>query len=431
MNMNDMILVSVDDHVIEPPDLFKNHLPAHLLDRAPKMQSTKNGSDSVDSWIFEDRVVPNFGLNAVVGRPLNEYGMEPSSYSQIREGTYDVKARVDDMNVNGILGSICFPTFPHFAGSFFLKAKDKALTLAVIQAYNDWHIDGWCAAAPGRFIPLSILPLWDIDLAVAEAKRVAAKGCRTISFFDNPVAQGLPSVHNDYWDPLWRVLEDNKIVISIHIGSGASAPYSSMDAPIDTWIVNMPMYIANATTDWLFSPIFKKFPTLKLALSEGGIGWVPYLLERADFTYKHHRAWTNSNFGELLPSELFKRNFITCFIDDQFGLQNTRFMNIDKITYECDYPHSDTLWPNAPEALWTSINHLTDEEINKITHLNAMREFGYDPFAVLKREECTVGALRAKATHVDVSPRENMGGFNPSNSEGRPVTNGEVMKLFA
>jgi len=189
MNMNDMILVSVDDHVIEPPDLFKNHLPAHLLDRAPKMQSTKEGTDSVDSWIFEDRVVPNFGLNAVVGRPLNEYGMEPSSYSQIREGTYDVKARVDDMNVNGILGSICFPTFPHFAGSFFLKAKDKALTLAVIQAYNDWHIDGWCGAAPGRFIPLSILPLWDIDLAVAEAKRVAAKGCRTISFFDNPVAR--------------------------------------------------------------------------------------------------------------------------------------------------------------------------------------------------------------------------------------------------
>lgn len=431
MNMNDMILVSVDDHVIEPPDLFKNHLPARYQDRAPKMQSTHDGDSEVDSWIFEDRVIPNFGLNAVVGRPLHEYGFEPSSYSQIREGTFDIKARVDDMNVNGILGSICFPTFPQFAGSFFLGAKDKELTLAVIQAYNDWHIDGWCGAAPGRFIPLSILPLWDIDLSVAEAKRVAAKGCRTVSFFDNPTAKGLPSVHSDHWDPLWRVLEEHNIVISIHIGSGASAPYGSMDSPIDTWIVNMPMYIANATTDWLFSPIFKKFPTLKLALSEGGIGWVPYLLERADFTYKHHRAWTNSNFGELLPSELFKRNFITCFIDDQFGLQNTRFLNIDKITYECDYPHSDTLWPNAPEALWKSINHLNDEEINKITHLNAMREFNYDPFAVLKREDCTVGALREKAKHVDVSPRGNMGGFNPSNDEGRQVTTGEVMRLFA
>lgn len=431
MNMNDMILVSVDDHVIEPPNMFKDHLPARYLDRAPKMQSTQEDGSSVDSWIYEDRVVPNFGLNAVVGRPLNEYGFEPSSYDQIRLGTYDIKARVDDMNVNGILGSICFPTFPHFAGSFFLGAKDKELTLAVIQAYNDWHIDGWCGAAPGRFIPLSILPLWDIDLAVAEAKRVAAKGCRTISFFDNPTAQGLPSVHSDHWDPLWRVLEDNKIVISIHIGSGASAPYGSMDSPIDTWIVNMPMYIANATTDWLFSPVFKKFPTLKLALSEGGIGWVPYLLERADFTYKHHRAWTNSNFGDLLPSELFKRNFITCFIDDQFGLQNTRFMNLDMITWECDYPHSDTLWPNAPEALWTSIKHLSDEEINKITHLNAMREFGYDPFSVLKREDCTVGALRAQAKHVDVRPRANMGGFNPSNDEGRQVTTGEVMRLFA
>ena len=168
-----------------------------------------------------------------------------------------------------------------------------------------------------------------------------------------------------------------------------------------------------------------------MALSEGGIGWVPYLLERADFTYKHHRAWTNANFGELLPSELFKRNFITCFIDDQFGLQNIHHMNVDKITYECDYPHSDSLWPFAPEALWTSIKHLSDEQINKITHLNAMREFGYDPFAILKREDCTVGALREKAKHVDISPRENLGGFNPSNTEGRPVTSGEVMKLFA
>jgi predicted TIM-barrel fold metal-dependent hydrolase len=428
MEMNDLILISVDDHVIEPPDLFKNHLPASMQDRAPKMATMRSGSDS---WIYEDRTVPNFGLNAVVGRPPEEYGMEPASYSQIRKGTYQIADRVDDMNANGVLGSICFPTFPHFAGSFFLGAKDKAFTNSVISAYNDWHIDEWCGGAPGRFIPLSILPLWDIDLCVAEAKRVAAKGCRTISFLDNPVPKGLPSVHSAHWDPLWRVIEDNDIVVSIHIGSGASAPYSSMDAPIDTWIVNMPMYIANATTDWLFSPVFTKFPKLKLALSEGGIGWIPYLLERADFTYKHHRAWTNSSFGDRLPSDLFKSNFITCFIDDQFGLQNTRFMNIDKITWESDYPHSDSLWPSAPEALWPTIQHLTPEQIDKITHLNAMREFGFDPFKVMPREQCTVGALRSLAGHVSTAPVSGMGGHNPSNRDGRQVTNGEVMKLFA
>ncbi|WP_075790722.1 amidohydrolase family protein [Massilia putida] len=428
MEMNDMILISVDDHVIEPPDLFKNHLPASMLDRAPKMATLRSGSDS---WVYEGRSNPNFGLNAVVGRPLEEYGMEPASYSQIRKGTYSLKERVEDMDVNGVLASICFPTFPTFGGAFFLQANDKEFTRAVISAYNDWHIDEWCGGAPGRFIPLAILPLWDIDACVAEARRVARKGCRTISFLDSPVAKGLPSIHSGHWDPLFAVMQEEGLVISIHIGSGAFVPYQSNDAPIDTWITTMPMYIANATTDWLFSHVFKKFPNLKIALSEGGIGWVPYLLERADFTYMHHKAWTHSNFGGMLPSELFKKNFITCFIDDKFGLHNTQFMNIDKITWECDYPHSDTVWPHCPEALWESIKHLPKESIDKITHLNAMREFNFDPFAIMPREESTVGALRAKATHVDTRPVANQGGHNPSNSEGKPVTSAEVMKLFA
>lgn len=427
MEMSDLIVVSVDDHVIEPPDLFREHMPERLLPKAPRVVSVREG----DGWEFEGVRIPNFGLNAVVGRPPEEYGFEPASYSDIRRGTYDIKARVDDMNANGILGSICFPTFPTFAGAFFLGAKDKDLARIVVSAYNDWHILGWCGAAPGRFIPLSILPLWDIDACVAEAKRVARMGARTISFLDNPTSKGLPSVHSGHWDPLWAVMEEEGLVISIHIGSGATAPYPSSDAPIDAWIINMPMYIANAATEWLYSPVFKKFPRLKIALSEGGIGWVPYWLERADFTYKHHRAWTNANFGSLLPSELFARNFITCFIDDQFGLKNTGSLNDNMIMYECDYPHSDSLWPGAPEALWSSIKHLPEAVIAKITHGNAMREFRYDPISLLGRENCTVGALRARAGHIDTRAVAGLGGVNPSNAQGRQVTAGEVAKLFA
>src|SRR5690606_27191756 len=98
---------------------------------------------------------------------------------------------------------------------------------------------------------------------------------------------------------------------------------------------------------------------------------------------------------------------------------------------ECDYPHSDTLWPQAPEALWESIKHLPKESIDKITHLNVMREFRYDPFAVIPREQCTVAALRAQAQHVDTAPKAGLGGVNPSRKDGKPVTSGEVMKLFA
>lgn len=431
MEMNDLILVSVDDHVVEPPTMFDRHIPAAYRDQAPRVESL-NGADV---WVYEGRKLPNIGLNAVAGRVPEEYGMEPMAFSQVRKGCWDAKARVDDMNANGQLGGLCFPTFVSFGGLLFLGAKDRLAARAIISAYNDWHIDEWSGSAPGRFIPLAILPLWDVQGCVEEAKRVARKGCHTLTFPDNPAAVKLPSIHSGHWDPLWKAMSDNKQVISCHIGSGYQPPHASMDSPIDSWILTMPIAIANAAGDWLFSMVFQKFPDLKLALSEGGIGWVPYFLERADFTYQHHHAWTNSNqtLGGRLPSEIFREHVITCFIDDAFGLKNLDSLNEDMVTWECDYPHSDSLWPKCPERIWSQVRHLPRATIDKITHANVMREFSYDPFSILGRENCTAGALRAKATHVDTTPRSGLGGFNPVGDlrTGQPVTSGQVVKMFA
>jgi len=426
MEMNDLILVSVDDHNVEPPTMFDRHIPAAYKDKAPKVVV----KDSADVWVYEGKALPNIGLNAVVGRPPEEYGVEPNAFDQMRKGAWDAKARVDDMNANGVLGSMGFPTFPGFAGMLFSTANDKTAANVIIRAYNDWHIDEWCGSAPGRFIPVAILPLWSPELMVEEIARVAKKGATSVSFPDNPAAKGLPSIHDRYWDPVWTALSDHGMVISAHIGTGAGAPHASMDSPIDAWITTMPMSISNSAADWLFSDVFKRFPKLRLALSEGGIGWIPYFLERADFTYRHHHAWTNSNFGNELPSDVFNRHVITCFIDDSFGLKNTDFMNPKMVMWECDYPHSDTLWPKCPEHLWKSINHLAPAMIDDITHLNAMREYRFDPFSVMSREKCTVGALRALATHIDTAPKANMGGHNPRASDGKPVTSGEVSKMF-
>jgi predicted TIM-barrel fold metal-dependent hydrolase len=337
MKMNDMILVSVDDHIIEPPNMFKQHLPRELIDKAPTFIS----KDGKDCWVFEGRTVYNIGLNAVVGRPREEYGCEPESLQHMRAGTYDIKKRIDDMNVNGLLGSLCFGTFVSFDGSYFMQSKDMTLALRMLQAYNDWHIDEWCASAPGRFIPMAIVPLWDVNLVVEEVKRVVKKGCRAISFPDNPAAKGLPSIHNKCWEPLWKLCNDEKVVINCHIGSGYLPPHPSMESSINCWITTMPISIANAAGDWIHLEAFARYPDLKIALSEGGIGWIPYLLERADFTFKHH-TWTNTHLGGMLPSELFRKHFITCFIDDRYGLKNYKDIGEDLICYECDYPHSDT-----------------------------------------------------------------------------------------
>jgi predicted TIM-barrel fold metal-dependent hydrolase len=426
MKLEEMILVSVDDHLVEPPDMFDRHLPRAYRDKAPKIVS----SEGNDSWVYEGRRLPNIGLNAVAGRPRNEFGCEPTAYRQMRRGCWDVKARIDDMNANGVLGSICFPTLPGFAGLLFSGAQDKQAAQVLLSAYNDWHIHDWCGSAPGRFIPLAILPLWDMDATVNEVRRVVAKGCHTVTFPDNPAPKGLPSIHDNYWDPLWTVLSDHDVAICAHIGTGYAPPHPSMESPIDAWITTMPMSIANAAADWLFASIWQRFPKLRIALSEGGIGWIPYFLERADFTYEHHRQWTNANFGKSRPSEVFNRHFLTCFIDDAFGLRSIDAINSKMVAWECDYPHSDSVWPKSPEYLWNSLKHLGDAQIDDITHLNAMRMFSYDPFPLLGRANCTVGALREQARDVDVAERPNLGGHNPMNPDGRPVTSGQVVKFF-
>jgi hypothetical protein len=192
----------------------------------------------------------------------------------------------------------------------------------------------------------------------------------------------------------------------------------------------MPISIANAAADWLFASFWKRYPRLRMALSEGGIGWIPYFLERADFTYGQHSAWTHTDFGKEKPSDIFRRHVLTCFIDDEFGLRNRQDIGIDIICWEADYPHSDATWPKSPEHLWQSVRSLPSGDIDKITHLNAMRAFSYDPVAAFGRDSCTVGALRERAKHVDTRPMSR-GGLNPNAGTVGPVTSADIKRILS
>jgi predicted TIM-barrel fold metal-dependent hydrolase len=401
MNKDDMILVSVDDHVIEPPGMFDGFIPAKYADQAPKFVS----DDISDKWIFGEGEARNAGLNAVAGRPPEEYGLEPTRLGEIRRGGWDVHERVKDMNANGVLGSLNFPSMARFCGQFFATRvkQDPDLALAVLRAYNDWHIEAWCGAEPGRFIPCTIPPIWDPALMAQEIHRTAAKGSHCVSFSMNPHALGLPSLHTDHWDPFWAACQDTETVVTMHIGSGGMEVTTSPDASMNVRITCSGINIYPTASDLVWSPVFRKFPGIKVALAEGGIGWIPYFLERADYTYEHHKAWTLPDLGGKLPSEVFREHIITCFITDTFGARNLSEMNEDMVCWECDYPHSDSTWPNSPETVWNDVHGLTDAQINKITHENAMRLFHYDPFSVRPRDRSTVGVLREEAVGHDIS----------------------------
>ncbi|MBX8691736.1 amidohydrolase family protein [Mycobacterium sp. 20091114027_K0903767] len=401
MDKDDMILISVDDHIVEPPDMFKNHLPKKYADEAPRLVHNPDGSDT---WQFRDIVIPNVALNAVAGRPKEEYGLEPQGLDEIRKGCYNVDERVKDMNAGGILGSICFPSFPGFAGRLF-ATEDPEFSLALVQAYNDWHIDEWCGAYPARFIPMALPVIWDAEACAAEVRRVSKKGVHALTFTENPAAMGYPSFHDDYWSPLWKALCDTDTVLNVHIGSSGKLAITAPDAPLDVMITLQPMNIVQAAADLLWSKPIKDYPDLKIGLSEGGTGWIPYFLERVDRTYEMHSTWTHQNFGGKLPSEVFREHFLTCFISDPVGVALRDKIGIDNISWEADYPHSDSMWPGAPEELWDVLteNNVPDDEINKMTHENAMRWYSFDPFTHISREQATVGALRKAAEGHDVS----------------------------
>jgi predicted TIM-barrel fold metal-dependent hydrolase len=409
MRIDDMVMVSVDDHVVEPPDMFDRHLPAKWRDGVPRVV---NKDDGTEVWAYDGREIPNIGLNAVAGRPREEYGMEPTSFAEIREGCYDIHQRVRDMDANGVIASMCFPSFPQLCGQLFARSSDKQLGHALVLAYNDWHVDEWAGTYPGRMIPLAIPPLWDAELCAAEVRRVAAKGCHAISFSENPEKLKLPSFHSDAWDPFWTACADEGTLVCLHIGSSSQLVVTASDAPIDVLITLQPVNIIQAAADLLWSPVLRKFPSLKFALSEGGIGWIPYFCDRVDWIYQRHHYWTGQDFGDRLPSDVFRERVVTCFIDDPAGVAARDRVGIDSMCWEGDYPHSDSTWPQSPETLAKSLDGVSDDDIDAITHRNAMRHYRYDPFARWPREQCTVGALRARAADVDVTPRAR-GGVAP------------------
>ncbi|HEY3942121.1 MAG TPA: amidohydrolase family protein [Acidimicrobiales bacterium] len=405
MERDEMVLVSIDDHVIEPADMFDRHMPERYRDRAPKF--VHDAATGKGYWEFQGQQTGMSGLGAVASWPHEEWGFDPIGFPEMRPATYDADLRVRDMDANGQLAGMCFPTFAGFNGMSLARSTvDRDLTNVVVAAYNDWHIDELAGDHPGRFIPLGILPVYDPEAMATEIRRIAAKGCTAVSLPETPYGVGLPAFDEDgYWDPVFAALCDHDMAMCLHIGGAFGLLNRAKTASADHLIVLAPQLSAVTAADLMVGGVFNRFPDLKVALSEGGIGWISFFLDRMDRHIDNHR-WTGLQVAKgKTPSELFRSNFLGCFITDPSALQVRQRIGIEAIAWECDYPHSDSTWPNSPELLWDEFvaAGCTDAEIEAITWQNACRFFRFDPFAAISREKASVGALRATAGDVDVA----------------------------
>ena len=258
-------------------------------DRAPHMENV----DGMDYWVYDGKRYPSSGLSAVAGKSKEEFSPEPLPYSEMRPGCYDAAARIEDMDRAGILASLCFPTITRFCGQLFMDASDREFGFECLQHYNDWIVEEWCAAAPGRYIPLMLIPMWDPRLAAKEMERMAAKGVTAFAFSENPAPIGLPTIHDAdrYWDPVMATANEIGMVASMHVGSSSQVPQIAPDSPFMANLAWGAIRTSGAMLSWLFSGMFQRFPNLKIALSEGEIGWMPYFLERAEQVLDKQRYW--------------------------------------------------------------------------------------------------------------------------------------------
>ena len=455
--MGDDWMISVDDHVIEPPNVWTDRLPAKYRDRGPRWIQDDLG----EAWLVDDSVrIPVSGsVTAGAWWPAEERPgpFEPLPWSQVPPSCYDPKARAEAMDRDRVLASLLFPNLPGFAGSLFQRLEDRDLARLCIRAYNDWLLEEFSPAVPGRVIGLALVPFWDGGLAASEAERAIGMGARSVSFSMDPKNLGYPPIHDEHWDALYSVMNETGLPLCTHLGTGSGEDeqgqglnlerigkvVTAMSDPVrlaelaeDPEMVKVmedlgvtgsarrrgrpltmvALQFAGQTTllDWLSSGNFDRFPNLKVALSENGIGWIPAVLQVADWMQEMSRnrvttAWDPENEVQVteearqlarasleekaklanasrLPSELFRDHIYGCFIHDPVGLKLIDVIGAGNVMIETDFPHNSTWWPHSMDKAQESCRDMDDEVRYRVLRGNAERLFDFSPAEPPKQE---------------------------------------------
>jgi predicted TIM-barrel fold metal-dependent hydrolase len=359
-------VISVDDHLVEPPDMFEGRLPAKLQPLAPKVVETSQGHEV---WEFDGERYSQVGMNAVAGRRPETVKLEPFRFEQMRPGCYDIDARIRDMDINGVWASVNFPSMiTGFCGRVFSQCSDPELGLEVTRAWNDWLYEEWYSPYPERIVPLGITFLSDPEKGAEEVRRNATRGFTSITLPERPHRIDYPSLYSGYWDPIVQACAETGTVISLHVGSSGMYDFPPDGPFLQLGATLFGQLSLTACAEWLWSGYPVRFPDLKIAMSEGGIGWVAMLLDRLD------NVVDRSGYGmgwDERPADVLRRNFWFCTIDDPSTIDTRYAIGIENIMAETDYPHGDGTWPDTQAVLAKAWGHLPAAEMRAICCENA------------------------------------------------------------
>ncbi|MBV9040032.1 MAG: amidohydrolase family protein [Acidimicrobiia bacterium] len=361
-------VISVDDHLVEPADMFEGRLRSHLQDKAPKIVNNEWGHEV---WEFDGEVYSQVGMNAVAGRRPETVKIEPFRFDQMRRGCWDIEARIHDMDLNGVWASLNFPSMiTGFCGRVFSQCSDPELGLAVTRAWNDWLFEEWYSPYPERIIPMGITWLSDPEIGAEEIRRNAERGFRSVTLPERPHRLDMPSIFDRYWEPIIAACAETETVISLHVGSSGMVDFPKFSPAVQLGATLFGQMSLTACAEWLWSGWAVQYPDLKIAMSEGGIGWVAMLIDRLD------NIIDRSGYGmgwDVRPADVLRRNFWFCTIDDPSTIETRHTIGVENIMVEVDYPHGDGTWPDTQDVIEHYWGHIPPNELRMMCSKNAAK----------------------------------------------------------
>jgi len=364
-------LISVDDHLMEPPHTFEGRMPKKFEEKAPHIVETEEGHEV---WVYEDTPFFQVGFMCVAGRPQEDHRVEPSRFDEIRRGCWDIHHRIKDMDIGGIHASVNFPSgVTGFGGTLFSESKDQELGLACTRAWNDWLFEEWHGSYPDRIVPLGITFLSDPEKGAEEIRRNAKRGFTAVTLPEQPHRQGLPPVFDEYWEPIIRACAETETVLNLHVGSSGFAQMPPGAPMLELGATLFQAMAFESCAEWLWSGWPARFPELKIAMSEGGIAWVAGLIDRCDNIMARSGYGSGWPDPKNSPSDVLRRNFWFCMIDDPSTISTIPEIGVENILFESDYPHGDGTWPDTQHVMDKLLSGLPKEQIRMIGCENAAK----------------------------------------------------------
>ncbi|MBM4265423.1 MAG: amidohydrolase [Deltaproteobacteria bacterium] len=376
-DLDAMPIVDVDTHFTEPPDFWMSRAPASLRDRAPRVERTPDGREQ---WVVDrDLVLGPVGYCVIRPDGSKANGrVSLDTFAEVHPGASQTAARLAVMDDFGITMQILYPNVLGFTGSFVMNVKDEALRNFCVTGYND-GVAAIQAESGGRLFPQAVLPIWDIDLSVRELERSHDElGLTGIVITDSPEVWGFPMLSEPHWDPLWAAAQERGLPVNFHIGGGGPMGAVWKSPSEGAWIAAMStladMGNMRCITNLIFSGLLDRFPKLNFVSVESGVGWIPFLIECAEYQMDENGV---KGLG-LRPREYFQRQIYASYWFENEIATALDKLGEDNLMFETDFPHPTCLYPGVREKVHQTLGKLEPRVQRKVLYETAARVYGLD-----------------------------------------------------